>query len=378
MHTSKKIMILAGEASGDHRGAEVAEMILKKMSSLKIFGIGGEKMRAAGVETFCDISELSVMGLVEVVHHLPRIIKIFNQAKKMLQSEKPDLLICVDYPGFNLRFAAEAKKLEIPVLFYISPQVWAWRQGRVKKIARLVDHMAVIFPFEKAFYESHDVQVSYVGHPLTQTIQLSKSREKVREELGIAPHQKLVALMPGSRYSELNTLLPIMIGASEYIAKHHYDTVFIVAAAPTISDEALEVLCKKSTAPIRIIRNDTYHIVHAADACITASGTATLETALLNTPMVIVYRLNAFTAMLAKWMIKIPYVSLCNIVAGEAVVKELLQEHLTVKNVGDEVLKILHDETYRNTMKTKLSGIREKLGNLDAADNVADIAIRML
>ena len=162
MHTSKKIMILAGEASGDHRGAEVAEMILKKMSSLKIFGIGGEKMRAAGVETFCDISELSVMGLVEVVHHLPRIIKIFNQAKKMLQSEKPDLLICVDYPGFNLRFAAEAKKLEIPVLFYISPQVWAWRQGRVKKIARLVDHMAVIFPFEKAFYESHDVQVSYV------------------------------------------------------------------------------------------------------------------------------------------------------------------------------------------------------------------------
>jgi lipid-A-disaccharide synthase len=236
----------------------------------------------------------------------------------------------------------------------------------------------VVFPFEKAFYESHDVQVSYVGHPLTKTIQLSKSREHIREGFGIAPHQKLVALMPGSRYSELNTLLPIMIQASEAIVKQNHGTVFILAAAPTISDEALEALCKNSSVPIRIVRNDTYHIVHAADACITASGTATLETALLNTPMVIVYKVNTFTAMMVKWMLKIPYISLCNIVAGDAVVKELLQEYVTAKSISDEVLKILHDETYRNTMKGKLSGIRDKLGELDAADNVADIAIKMI
>jgi lipid-A-disaccharide synthase len=169
-----------------------------------------------------------------------------------------------------------------------------------------------------------------------------------------------------------------MIQASEAIVKQNHGTVFILAAAPTISDEALEALCKNSSVPIRIVRNDTYHIVHAADACITASGTATLETALLNTPMVIVYKVNTFTAMMVKWMLKIPYISLCNIVAGDAVVKELLQEYVTAKSISDEVLKILHDETYRNTMKGKLSGIRDKLGELDAADNVADIAIKMI
>jgi lipid-A-disaccharide synthase len=372
----KNIMIVAGEASGDQRGAEVAVALLARDPGLKLFGIGGEHMRAAGVETLVDVSELAVMGFAEVIIHLPCIMKIFKLAKKLLTDRKPDLLILVDYPGFNLRLAKVAKQIGIKVLFYISPQVWAWRQHRVKKIAQAIDHMAVIFPFEKQFYQDHAVPVTYVGHPLSQKLQNKISAETARAELNIEPQQKMIALLPGSREGEINRILPELIKATELISAQIPNCIFYLALASTINSDKINNAIKHSK--IKIERNKTYQIISAADVVITASGTATLETALFNKPMVIVYKVSSLTALIVRKMIKIPYVSLCNIVAGEQVVVELLQNDATAKNISQETLKILNDDVYRNHMKAKLRSINAKLGNFDAADNVAQIALSML
>jgi lipid-A-disaccharide synthase len=375
---NKQIMIIAGEASGDQRGAEVATALLAHDSNLRLYGIGGEHMRAAGVETLVDVSQLAIMGFVEVIVHLPRIMKIFKFTKKLLLKRKPDLLILVDYPGFNLRLAKFAKQLNIKVLFYISPQVWAWRQHRVKKIAKVVDHMAVIFPFEKQFYQDHHVPVTYVGHPLTQKLKNKISQADARIKLDITPQQKMIALLPGSREGEINRILPELIKATELISARTPNSVFYLAIASTIQIENIKNAIKVSKANIKIGRGKTYEIISAADVVLTASGTATLETALLNKPMVTIYRVSSLTAFIVRKMIKIPYVSLCNIVAGEQVVVELLQDDATAENIAQETLHLLTDETYRRQMQAKLSSIETKLGDLQAADNVANIALNLL
>ena len=377
-NTNKQIMIIAGEASGDQRGAEVASTLLARDPNLKLYGIGGEHMRAAGVETLVDVSQLAVMGFVEVIVHLPRIMRIFKLTKNLLIERKPDLLILVDYPGFNLRLAKIAKKSGIKVLFYISPQVWAWRQHRVKKIAQVVDHMAVIFPFEKQFYQAHNVPVSYVGHPLTQKLKTKISQAEARTKLDIPLQHKMIALLPGSRESEINRILPELIKSTELISTQIANCIFYLAIASTIPTDAISKAIASSNSDIRIARGKTYDIISAADVVLTASGTATLETALLNKPMVIVYKVSALTAFIVRKMIKIPYVSLCNIVAGEQVVVELLQNDATAENIAQETLHILTNEKYREQMQEKLSHIEEKLGNLEAADNVANIALNML
>ncbi|MSP53105.1 MAG: lipid-A-disaccharide synthase [Gammaproteobacteria bacterium] len=378
LNINKQIMIIAGEASGDQRGAEVATALLAREPNLKLYGIGGEHMRAAGVECLIDVSQLAVMGFVEVIVHLPRIMRIFKSTKNLLIERKPDLLILVDYPGFNLRLAKIAKKLGIKVLFYISPQVWAWRQHRVKKIAQVVDHMAVIFPFEKQFYQDHNVPVSYVGHPLTQKLKNKISQADARTKLDITSQQKMIALLPGSREGEINRILPELIKSTELISAKISNCIFYLAIASTIPTDTIRKCIAASNSDIRIARDKTYDIISAADVVLTASGTATLETALLNKPMVIVYKVSSLTAFIVRKMIKIPYVSLCNIVAGEQVVVELLQDDATAENIAQETLHILTDETYREQMKEKLSHIEDKLGDLEAADNVANIALSML
>lgn len=375
--TDQKIMIVAGEASGDQRAAEVASELLTLNPTLSLYGIGGAHLRTAGVKTLVDVQELAVMGFIEPLKHLPRILQIFKQMKKSLQQERPDLLILVDYPGFNLRLAKVAKDLGIKVLFYISPQVWAWRQNRVKRIAKVVDHMAVIFPFEEKFYQGHNVPVTYVGHPLTQKIKHAPTMEIARDNLQLDRLKKVICLMPGSRLSEVEKLLPIMLQTAEKIAHERDDVQFVLALASTI--EATQINALLETVSINVqLSNDSLEAVSAADAVITASGTATLETALLNKPMVIVYKVSKLTAMIAKRLIKIPSISLCNIVAEKKVVRELLQEDASVENISQEIIHILKDEHYRQQIVNQLRTINSKLGDEEAAKNVANIALSML
>lgn len=370
-------MIVAGEASGDQRGGEVVKALLHKEPKLDIFGIGGQDMRSAGIKTIYDVSDLAVMGFIEPLIHLPRILRIFKQMKMLLQTKRPDLLILVDYPGFNLRLAKVAKQLGIKVLFYISPQVWAWRQNRVRKIAQVVDHMAVIFPFETKFYEDHNVPVTYVGHPLSERITQAPTQLEARKRLAINIDKKIICLMPGSRNAEIKKLLPIMLDASKRIMGQVNNIEFVLPLASTIDQQMIEQLINPYNLPIEIA-NEPLTALSAADAVVTASGTATLETALLNKPMVIIYKVNRLTAMIAKRVIKIPAISLCNIVAEQMVVRELLQDDANPDTVSQEIIRILQDEQYRNDMIAKLKQINQKLGKTDAADNVANIALKML
>jgi len=371
-------MLIAGEASGDQRGAEVAQALLVMQPQLTLFGIGGQHMRAAGVATMIDVNELAVIGFFEVLKHLPRILKIFYRMKRVLQENRPDLLILIDYPGFNLRFAKVAKRLKIPVLFYISPQVWAWRQHRVKKIAQVIDHMAVIFPFEKQFYQQQNIPVTYVGHPLTQKINRAPTMAEARKKLAFDLDNKIISLLPGSRRSEIERLLPTMLDAAEELTKKIPGLIFLLAVATTVDSEKIKALLQNSRINIRILQNDAYATMSAADVVLTASGTATLEAALLNKPMVVLYKVNRFTAAILKRMLKIPYVSLCNIVAGEKVVTELLQADATADNLVKETMLLLNDTQRQQQIKAKLSSIKAKLGEMNAEHNVAQIAIQML
>jgi lipid-A-disaccharide synthase len=370
------VMILAGEASGDQRGGEVAKALRTRLPDCRLTGIGGQQMQMAGVELFCNVDKLSVMGFSEVIKHLPQIYKIFKRTQQKLREEAPDLLILVDYPGFNLRIARYAKSIGIKTLFYISPQVWAWRQNRVKKIAASVDHMAVIFPFEKKFYERYNLPVTFVGHPLTQTIQMTHDRANFRKMHAIPEDAPLISFLPGSRLSEVHTLLPLFVAAMPLIREAVPNARFALALASTIDMNDLAPIIGNND--ILIVQKNTYDLMHAADLVITASGTATLETALIGTPMIVVYKVNAITGWIAKRLIKIPYISLCNIVAEEKVVEELLQEKATPQEIAFEAIDLLSHPEKLLAIRRKLSPIREKLGHEKAADNMAQLVIDLV
>lgn len=371
------IMIIAGEASGDQRGGEVAEQLRQLCPNAKLSGIGGKDMRTAGVDCLFDVNDLAVMGFIEPIKHLPKILRIFKAIKQHFVTDKPDLIILVDYPGFNLRLAKAAKQAGIKVLFYVSPQVWAWRQGRVKKIAKVVDHMAVIFPFEEKFYQQHHVPVTYVGHPLSEKIKEAPSQTEARKQLKLAATDTVISLMPGSRHSEVEKLLPIMLAAIQKIISHHPQLKIVLPLASTIDKSLIKNFSTSCSVPI-IFSENSLLTTAAANVVVTASGTATLETALLNKPMIIVYKVSRLSAAIAKRVIKIPFISLCNIVAGKGIVKEFLQDEATPENISLELLKILDDRAYHSQMLTELQQINRIVGNHQAAENVAKIALEMI
>ncbi len=374
----KKIMLVAGEASGDQHGAELVHAFKKLNSNVTFYGVGGRNMRAAEVDIQVDCAQLAVMGFGDVVKHLPQLIKIFNQLKKSLAKNPPDLLILIDYPGFNLRLAKVAKQLGIKVLFYISPQVWAWRQGRVKKIAKVVDHMAVIFPFEVAFYKNQNVPVTYVGHPLTHVVKPSLSVETAKQQFGILKNASVIGLLPGSREREIQRLLPTMLQAAEKIKTALPNAQFILPVASTITPAMLQPYLAASQINIILVENQTYDAINTCDAVIVSSGTATLETALLLKPMVIVYKVPTLAAMMLKHLVKIKNIGLCNVVAEKRIVPELLQDDVTPDKLSTEILRMLTDEVYRNNMLEELKKVRDKLGVLNGSENVAKLALEML
>ena len=369
-------MIVAGEASGDLHGSRVVEALLRSDPALQVLAVGSERMRQAGAEMILDSSRLSVVGLTEVLGRGRSLWNAYWAINNFLKKSGLALLILIDFPDFNLLLARTAKKVGVPVLYYISPQVWAWRSGRVNKIARYVNKMAVIFPFEVPLYQKTGMEVEFVGHPLLDILATApRGRLPFNEEFKGDP---LIALLPGSREKEVQSLLPEMVHAADILTRAKPGAKFILPAAPTVDAEDLRKNIHSQSATITVVEGQTYAVIRAADLVIVASGTATLETAIMGKPMVIIYRVSPLSYWVGKAMVKVNWVGLVNIVAGKGVVPELLQGEAKGRQIADAALQILDDETYRRGMLEDLAVVREKLGTPGASQRVAKIALDMI
>ncbi|MFQ5735642.1 MAG: lipid-A-disaccharide synthase [Thermodesulfobacteriota bacterium] len=372
------IFIVSGEESGDKHGASLMAALKALMPSIRVEGMGGERMRREGLKGL-DSREVSVVGLVEVIEKLPGLFRVFRALKERLRAGRFDAVVLIDLPDFNLRFAKEAKKLGIPIIYYISPQVWAWRKNRIKKIAALVDKMLVVFPFEVRIYRDAGVDVEYVGHPLAGTAVCGLTRGEARAALGIVEGATVVSLLPGSRTGEVRRMLGPLLGSAELIRKGSGGgkCVFLIPAAGSIDDGLIRGFIDDAPAglDVRVVKGRMYEALRASDAAVVTSGTATLETALIGTPMVIVYRMRPLSYRIGRMLIGVENVGLPNIIAGTKLVPELLQDDTTPEKISAEVLAMLHDEGKRRLVEQGYEAIRESLGGKGAAQNAA-LAIR--
>ncbi|MEN8135325.1 MAG: lipid-A-disaccharide synthase [Thermodesulfobacteriota bacterium] len=375
--TEKKVMIVTGEASGDMHGANLIKAMKAIQPDLSVYGMGGEALIAQGMEPLYDAAKLSVIGILEVFSHLRDIRAAQHILGRQLKVDRPGLLILIDLPDFNLMLAKKAKKLGIPVFYYISPQVWAWRSGRVKKIKRLVDRMAVIMPFEKDFYQQRGMAVDFVGHPLLDEVKSKGSRAEFLVGHGIEDTgQKIIGILPGSRRKEVAAMLPVFIEAARLIAKKLERTTFLLPVAPTLADADLAGYgLEESGLDIRLIRGDRYDLMGACDAVVAASGTVTLELGILKVPMVVSYRLSPISYFLGRRFIKVDYASLINLIAGREVVPELLQENALPGNISAELLRLLVDKEACALMKKELAEVVDSLGGPGASRRAAELAL---
>ena len=373
-------MILAGEASGDAHAADFVSQLTMLDSNIRCSGMGGKAMRSVGVDVFFDSSSIAVVGLVEVLRHWGDIKRAMEKVKNRLERDRPDLLVLVDYPEFNLKMAKHARGLGIQVLFYISPQVWAWRPKRIHKIGRLIDHMAVIFKFEQRYYEDAGIPVSFVGHPLVDKIRDDIDQAAVRQRLGIAQETPLVGLFPGSRGSEIRRLLPTVLETAKTMQAQRPELRFLLPVASTLSLEHISAQCAEAglSDAIVVSRDDIYELISACDAIATCSGTVTLEIALLNKPMCILYRMSALSYFIMSRLITIPHIGLANIVAGRGVVRELLQDDANPDAIAGEIFKILDNDSYRREIVAGLEKVRQNLGSGNGARNMAELVLSLL
>ena len=368
--------MIAGEVSGDLHGGALLQAVRAVDPSIEAFGMGGDRMAREGFRILRHAHEMAFLGFFEVVRHYPFIHKVYNEMKAALKTEKPDLLILVDYPGFNLKFAREAKKLGVPVLYYISPQIWAWAGHRIHTIKKLVNHMVVFFPFEETLYQDAGVPVTFVGHPLKDKFSVSESKETFFRKWGLDPAKKTIGLLPGSRKQEVTSLLPEMIGAAELLKKMFPDLQCLVAQTSSLPDALYQPAMDHPF--IQIVKDETYSVMAHADAVIVASGTATLETALANTPMVILYKMAPISYWIGKHLVEVDHIGLVNIVAGKGIVPELIQHEATAKNISETLLPFLTDKEQVQKTKQELQIVSEKLGDKGAADRAAQVVLKML
>jgi len=377
VNPNKRVFIITGEASGDLHASKLIEEVRKKNPAISFVGIGGEKMRASGADILVDIKKLAVMGFFEIIPHLWTFYKTLTTVREQLRSHPPDLLILIDFSAFNLRVAKTAKELGIKVLYYIGPQVWAWRTKRVEIIKQNVDLMAVIQPFEFDFYQKAQVPVKLVRNSLLDYAVSSLTIQQAREKLELDPNKKTIGLLPGSRRGELKYLLPLILASAERLYQDQQDLQFVLPIASTLKRSDFDPYLANIKIPIHLVNHQTIDVLRGADAVIATSGTVTFEAALMNVPMVIVYRMHPFNYAIISRVVKTKYVGLCNIIAKKEIVKELIQAVATVENVTAEVKKILQNESYRQEMKNQLSLVRKQLEA--AADNrIADIVVEML
>lgn len=359
----------AGEASGDMYGAEVALSLSQTFPGCRVYGLGGQRMREAGVELEGDISHTAVVGPIEVLTSLGALYRVFRKLAERVEREPPAAAILIDFPDFNLRLAKRVKAAGAPVIYYVSPQVWAWREGRVKQIRRLVDKMLVIFPFEEEIYRRAGVDVEFMGHPLIDLVRPSKTKEEFCLDCNLDPRKPIVALLPGSRRKEVRYILPTVCEAAERIRAEKPDTQFVLPMAPGLNRELLDSIIQRRR--ITIVQGETYNAIRYARAAIVASGTATLETALLGTPEVIVYRISGATWFLGKFLLKVRLFGIVNIILGEEVVPELFQDKFTPEAVSRTTLKLMDDVWLQSRIRGNYEQLRKQLGTGKVADRVA-------
>jgi lipid-A-disaccharide synthase len=373
----RRILLVAGEASGDLHGAHLVSALRERAPDVEVWAVAGEGLKKEGVRVVFDVADIAGMGLTELAGHFTNLWRAYSSVKKVLREQKPNLLVLIDFPDFNMRIAAVAKRLGIPVLYYITPQVWAWRKRRVKKMARAIDRAAVVFPFEAAFYANAGLKAEFVGHPLLDTARATRPREETLARLGLDPAVRTIALLPGSRRREVEYHLPVMLEAAEMLNRESA-LQFVLVRANTLPRDALARRLAGARVAVSLSDGDAYNVLEAADLVWTASGTATLETALMLRPMVIVYRMSPMTFALARRLVRVEHIGMANIIAGEKVVPELIQNDMTAAAIAAESRKILGDRETREGMIAKLGQVRARLGEPGAASRVADIALSMM
>ena len=368
-------MIIAGEASGDIHGAHLVKAIRALNRELDFFGIGGNALRQAGVRVVVDNSQIAVVGVSEAFLKLKILLNALRVAKDGLRRIRPALLIVIDFPDFNLRVATAAKKLGIPVMYYISPQVWAWRSRRVKKIKKVVDHMVVIFPFEVAFYKKWNVPVTFVGHPLIDSMTSRRSKEKKENLKGDG---LLIGLLPGSRNEEITRLLPTMVQVADILSGQLPGIRFAIPVASSVDRTLVETIVEGGAAGLLILSDRLRDVLDEATLIITASGTVTLEAAIAGTPMIIVYKVSPLSYWLGKRLIRVKHIGLANLVAGRSIVPELIQHEASAENIAHQALQMLRDEKWLAETGHQLRYVAQSLGIPGASKRAAEVAMSLL
>lgn len=378
------ILISAGEASGDAHGAHLVEALLKRVPDAQIHAMGSQKMKKAGAHLLFDSKSIAVVGLIEVLKHWGMIKTALKRLQSFIEATPPDILVLVDYAEFNLKLAKFAKERGVKVLFFISPQVWAWRSHRVKKIGEAIDYMAVIFPFETAVYEKNNIPVRYVGHPLAQTVHPSMPVDEAKRQFGLNEKKRTIGLLPGSRKSEVDRLFPVFLETAKCLLEKEKDIQFLTPVAPFIEKQSLQNhLVKFEQAhnlslDITFTQTDYYDAINCCDSIIVASGTASLEVALLETPFCVVYKTHALSYAILKRMIEIDYICLANIICDEGIIPEFIQNDANADNLSQEVIKQLTNLDYSHAMKSNLKRVSKLLGEGGSIDGVAELTLSML
>ena len=372
-----KVMLSCGEPSGDLYAGALVAALKNRDSSIDAFGLGGERFQAAGGRLIGDFHGLAVTGIIEVLRVLPDSYSMYRRLVDEANRARPDVLVLIDYPDFNFRLMAAVRRLGVPIVYYVSPQLWAWRSGRIQTMKALVDLVLPIFPFEESIYRNEGVEAKFVGHPLVDLVAVTESREALAARLELDPKKPIVALLPGSRHNELHRLVPVLAAAMPRIAAEVAGTQFLVARAPNVGDSYFAPFHGVGV-PVRVVEGQTDNVLAASDAVVTASGTATIQTALHGTPMVVVYRLSPVTYKLGKPLVRVSMYGMVNLVAGERVVDELIQDQCTPEAVTAATVQLLTNEDRVADMKEQLAIVRERLGGPGASGRAADAILELV
>lgn len=370
-------MISCGEPSGDLYAAALVAALRRREPDIEVFGLGGERFKNAGGELVADFHGLAVTGLTEALAVLPRSWRTLRLLTAAARSRQPHALVVIDYPDFNFRLMRAIKMLGVPVIYYVSPQLWAWRASRIKTMKKLVDRVLPIFPFEAAIYQREGVAVRFVGHPLIDLVTPEQSREQLLQRLNLDSSKPVIALLPGSRTNELERLAPVMAASAPLIATQVPGAQFIVARAPNLSDRLFDGFGIPGLA-IRIVEGQTDDVLQAADVVVTASGTATVQTALHGKPMVVLYKLSPMTYRLGRRMALVDMYAMVNLIAGQRIVRELIQDDCTAEAAASETVRILTEPDYRERMIEHLAEVRRRLGGSGASDRAADAVLDVI
>jgi lipid-A-disaccharide synthase len=370
----KRVMIIAGEASGDLHGSGVVRELKRLSPDIDVYGVGGDKMRQEKMDIIYDIRELGFMGFAEVLRHIPFIRTMQYTLEQIVKFKRPDVLVLIDYPGFNLRFARIAKHYNVKIVYYVSPQVWAWHRSRIKIIKEFVDKMLVIFPFEVELYHSEGIDAEFVGHPLLEVLEAKLDRKNFAKRFGLDAQKKFIALLPGSRKQEIEKIFPEMLSAARMINEKS-EIEIIVGVAPTLDEKYLQTLYNLNG--VHLVKGLTYEVMANADFAFVTSGTATLETACFETPMFVVYKTSWLTYLIGRALVHIKNIGLVNIVAGKKIAPEFIQHRANAKILAKSALKLLDDEKQLAEMKSELGKVRGLLGNAGASVRAAEQILQM-